>query len=217
VATPGVTPHPSIRPYRDSDRPAVYDVCLRTGYRGEDATGKFEDPDLLANIYAGPYLHLEPDLAFVLDDGHGAPVGYVIGTASTDRFVRSYQEQWIPRFATRYPVPTRAPATADEQFVTVFHSPERMLRPELAEYPAHLHIDILPAYQGRGYGRALIETFVEAARGAGAGGIHLVVAVDNTRAHGFYRRVGFEPLPITAEGAVYFGLRIVSGQADQVQ
>ncbi|MGW1607346.1 hypothetical protein ACWCQV_41735, partial [Streptomyces eurythermus] len=31
--------------------------------------------------------------------------------------------------------------------------------PELAAYPAHLHIDLLPRWQGRGHGRRLLHTF----------------------------------------------------------
>ena len=71
-----------VRGYQPGDLAAVYDICVRTGDNGEDATGKFEDVRLLADIYAGPYLYLEPDLSFVLDDGD-KPVGYVIGTADT--------------------------------------------------------------------------------------------------------------------------------------
>ncbi len=33
--------------------------------------------------------------------------------------------------------------------------PERMLIPELADYPAHLHIRLLPEFQGQGWGRQL--------------------------------------------------------------
>ena len=58
-----------IRPATSADGPALYDVCLRTGADGEDATGTYTDTRILGHIYVGPYLALEPDLAFVLDDG----------------------------------------------------------------------------------------------------------------------------------------------------
>jgi GNAT superfamily N-acetyltransferase len=70
------------------------------------------------------------------------------------------------------------------------------------DFPAHLHIDILPSHQGGGNGRRLIETFMAAADVAGALGVHVTVAVANARAHGFYQRVGFEPLPIASDGPV---------------
>jgi hypothetical protein len=51
------------------DRGGVYEVCRRTGDAGADATGRFDDDDLLGDVYAGPYLALEPNLALVLVDG----------------------------------------------------------------------------------------------------------------------------------------------------
>jgi ribosomal protein S18 acetylase RimI-like enzyme len=195
----------SVRAYAAGDRDWVYDVCVRTGDNGEDATGKFRDADLLPDIYAGPYLDLEPDLAFVLDGGR-RPVGYVIGTADTAAFVQSYREQWIPRVAPKYPAPPAVPATPDEDLIGVFYTPERMLLPELSEFPAHLHIDVLPAHQGKGYGCRLITTFLEAVARAGANGAHVAVSPVNTRAQSFYLRVGFERLPI--RDGTYFGCRL---------
>jgi ribosomal protein S18 acetylase RimI-like enzyme len=197
--------HP-VRPYRDSDLEAIYDICVRTGDHGEDATAKFYNPRLLADIYAAPYVFLEPSSAFVLPDADDGPVGYVLGTANTAEFVRTYREKWIPRLASRYPVPQPGVLVPDAELLDIFHDPERMLHSGLDDFPAHLHIDILPSYQGRGNGRRLIEAFMSAAALAGAPGAHVVVAVANARAHGFYLRVGFERLPIASEGpVVYYG------------
>ena len=93
-----------IRPYREADLGAVYDVCVRTADGGGDARGKYHSDDLMPDLFAGPYVFLEPDFAFVLDDGHRA-VGYVIGTPDTAAFARAYRARWIPRLAGRYPVP----------------------------------------------------------------------------------------------------------------
>ena len=86
-----------VRPYRDGDLEAIYDICVRTGDHGGDATGKFENPRLLADIFAAPYLYLEPGLAFVLPDGADQPVGYVLGTADTAGFVSAVQGEMGPR------------------------------------------------------------------------------------------------------------------------
>ncbi len=203
----------SIRRYQPGDEAAVYDICVRTGDDGHDATGKFADGRLLADVYAGPYLHLEPDLAFVLADGQ-RPVGYVLGTAGTAAFVESYRREWLPRFASTRPAPLSPPATVaatpDEGLVATLYEPERMLSPVLGNFPAHLHIDILPAYQGGGHGRRLIETFVPAVARAGADGVHVAVSPTNTRAHGFYLRVGFERLDFAGGGAYFYGLKTTS-------
>jgi GNAT superfamily N-acetyltransferase len=206
-----------VRRYRDSDLEAIYEICVRTGDHGGDATAKFENPRLLADIFAGPYLYLEPSLAFVLPDGADRPVGYVLGTASTAGFVRAYREKWEPRLASRYPVPTPDVPVGDAGLLEAFHQPERMLHAGIDDFPAHLHIDILPSHQGGGNGRRLIETFMDAAAVAGAPGVHATVALANARAHGFYLRVGFKPLPIASDGpVVHYGRLTKVGQMGTV-
>ena len=196
-----------IRPYREADLGAVYDVCVRTAHGGSDARGKYRSDDLMPDLFAGPYVFLEPDFAFVLDDGRRA-VGYVIGTPDTAAFVRAYRARWIPRLACRYPVPPEPPASPDDEMTALHHRPERLLWPGLAEYPAHLHIDLLPPFQRAGHGRALMETFYAAAAQAGAAGVHVTVMAVNVRAVGFYRRLGFRPLEVPEPGesaVIYLG------------
>ncbi|MEH1057921.1 GNAT family N-acetyltransferase [Micromonospora sp. CPCC 206171] len=193
----------AIRRYRDRDHDAVYDICVRTADAGGDARGRYASEDLMPDLFAGPYLRLEPELAFVLTDSD-VVVGYVIGTADTPAFVRAYRREWIPRLADRYPVPTRPPATADDEMIALHHRPERMLLPELAGYPAHLHIDLLPGHQGRGHGRRLVETFLRAAARAGAPGLHVGMVTANVRARGFYDRLGFHEIPVPDPGPVTY-------------
>ncbi|WP_230393925.1 GNAT family N-acetyltransferase [Plantactinospora alkalitolerans] len=138
-----------IRPYRPGDRDAVHDICIRTADAGQDASGSYDDPDILPNIFAHPYAQLEPDLAFVLDD-RGRAVGYVLGTADTAVFVRRFRAEWLPRVADRYPEPVDEPGTPDAVMAHLLHTPERMILADLADYPAHLHIDLLPGYQRAG-------------------------------------------------------------------
>ena len=45
-----------------------------------------------------------------------------------------------------------------------------------------------------------METFYAAAAQAGAAGVHVTVATANTRALGFYDRLGFRPLTIAGPG-----------------
>jgi ribosomal protein S18 acetylase RimI-like enzyme len=200
---------PFVRRYLPGDHDAVYDVCVRTGDAGNDATGKFVHANLIPDIWAGPYVELEPQLAFVLDHG-GTAVGYVIGTADTAAFVRSYRQHWVPHLTDVYGEPSGPPGDAEEGLIRFAFQPERMLQADLGGYPAHLHIDLLPPYQGKGHGRRLIERFFESAARAGAPGVHVVVARVNTRAHGFYERVGFGVLepPGAAAGVVYYGRRL---------
>ncbi|MFC9324603.1 GNAT family N-acetyltransferase [Kitasatospora sp. NPDC057015] len=195
---------PSIRPYRATDRAAVYDICVRTAEAGGDARGLYRDEQVLPDNFAGPYLELEPDLAFVLDDGRGAAVGYVIGTSDTSRFVADFRERWLPAVGRRYPAPEGEPADGDELMAMLLHTPERMIVPALAAYPAHLHIDLLPEFQGRGFGRQLMDRLLAALHRAGAGQVHLGMLSVNTGARAFYDRLGFHVVPVPDPGPLTY-------------
>ncbi|GAA5085682.1 GNAT superfamily N-acetyltransferase [Thermocatellispora tengchongensis] len=203
-----------IRPYRAADRDAVHDICIRTADAGEDASGSYADPGILPEIFAHPYCHLEPGLAFVLDDG-GRAVGYVLGAADTAVFAARFRDEWLPLVGDRYPPPSGRPVTPDEAMAYLLHTPERMVLPELAGYPAHLHIDLLPGYRRAGHGRALIRTFVDAVSARGAVGLHVGMATANRRARIFYDRLGFRPLDVADPGPVtYLGLPVPMSAAD---
>jgi len=66
-----------------------------------------------ADVLAGPYLFLEPEHAYVLDNGQRA-VGYVIGTASTPTSSPRIQERWLPRLRARYQPLSGPPVTEEE-------------------------------------------------------------------------------------------------------
>lgn len=193
----------TIRPYRPGDRDAVYDICVRTAHEGGDSRDVYPDQQLMPSIFAGPYVELEPELAFVVDDGERA-VGYIVGTADTAAFVEAYRTRWLPTLVERYPAPTAAPRTPTEQMITLMHLPERMIVPELADYPAHLHIDLLPAYQRAGHGRSLMRTFLAALRAAGVPAVHLGMVPTNTAARAFYDRLGFHPIAVPDPGGVTY-------------
>ncbi len=194
---------PRIRLYRADDRDALFDICMRTAEAGGDARHLYEDQDLMPNIFAAPYAYLEPGLTFVLDDGTRV-VGYILGTSDTPRFVKEFRERWLPLIAERHPAPAGEPVTRDEQRAVLLHWPERMIVPEMAAYPAHLHIDLLPDYQGRGYGRLLAYTFFDALAKAGAPRVHLSMLTVNTAARAFYDRIGFRELAVADPGVLTF-------------
>lgn len=197
---------PAIRAYRPGDLSAVYDICVRTADAGGDARGKFASDLLVGDLFAVPYVTLEPQHAYVLDDGTGTAVGYVLGTADTAAFVRWYRAQWIPATAERCPLPADPPAAPDDAMLALHHRPERMLVPELAGFPAHLHIDLLPRWQGRGFGRRLIGCFLDGLHAAGVARVHLGMLATNVGARAFYDRLGFAEIPVAdASPVVYLG------------
>jgi ribosomal protein S18 acetylase RimI-like enzyme len=192
---------PKIRGYRPTDLEAVYDICVRTADAGGDARGQFGDDRLVGDVFAAPYVTLEPEVARILDDGAGRAVGYIVGTADTERFVQRYRDEWIPAIAGRYDDDTDE---RDQDLIALHRRPERMLVPELAGYPAHLHIDLLDEWQGRGQGRALMTSFLNGLRAAGVGQVHLTMSPSNESARAFYERLAFTEIPVPAEHHVLF-------------
>ena len=197
---------PLIRAYQPRDFDAVSDVCLRTGQRGDDATGIYSSDDLLPDIFARPYLMLEPELAFVVDDGERVS-GYILCAPDTARFVERYRSEWLPAFSAKHEH-VSVPQTADERMRHHGFTPERMLIPELDQYPAHLHIDLLPAFQRQGLGRALVRTLIAALQQRGVRGLHLSMDPANTDARAFYDRVGFVELPSSTAQSPLLGVGI---------
>jgi len=187
---------PSIRPAAESDIETLYDICVRTADGGQDARGQLDDDRLWGDLFAVPYLRLAPDHAYVLDDGTGQAVGYVLGTADTAAFAARLRDEWVPLTRDRIPMPPDPPVTLQDNLRAVHYHPEWRVSPELTAYPAHLHIDLLPEWQGRGYGRALMAALVDGLRTAGVDGVHLELLKTNTGARRFYDRLGFTEFPV---------------------
>ena len=195
-----------IRKYRPQDRADCFDVCIKTGRAGQDATGIYSDDDLIPEIFCGPYVDLEPDLAFVVDDGERV-IGYAFGTADTRAFVERYRAAVLPGFVKRFG--DLEGKSADEREMTELGlNPDRMIAPHLDEYPAHLHIDLLPQARGQGVGRRLIETLLDEFAARGATGVHLDMDPANADAGAFYARLGFHILNPGDDDTVRFAMRL---------
>lgn len=177
----------TIRAFRPGDEAAVYDICLRTGASGKDATSLYEHPELLGHVFAGPYMRLCPEFASVIDEGE--VLGYVLGAPDTRAFEARCEAEWWPPLRARYPDPAEA-RTPDERLMRALHHFFPAPGALVAEYPSHLHIDLLPSTQGRGYGRKMMDRLRAQLREAGSPGLHLGVDPRNTGAVGFYRALG---------------------------
>jgi len=195
---------PHIRPFRSGDEAAVADICLKTADAGADATGVFEDDAIWAEIFVLPYVHRHPDLAFVVEADDGRVVGYIVGAPDTYAFEDWFHNEWWPEREQRWPKPEREQSRQDGTLIYAY-SRRGGAEPYAEDYPAHLHIDLLPEVQGQGWGRLLIATLVDALRERGVTGLHLAASTDNTGAIAFYPRVGFTAIP-SHEGVQAFGM-----------
>lgn len=165
-----------VRPYRPADEQAVYAVCLLTGDSGADGSHLYRDhPNVLGHRWVGPYVHLEPEHAFVLEDERGV-CGYVLGALDSAAFYARFVTAWLPRVREQYTEPTGDPSCWTPSEVRHHRRrdrhrggrPRRLIRgrdaeqrvihdlyhpqtppPELFRaYPSHAHIDLIGRAQG---------------------------------------------------------------------
>jgi ribosomal protein S18 acetylase RimI-like enzyme len=195
----------AIRPYHPSDLVALYRVCLLTGDNGNDARQLYRDEELLGHYYAAPYAVLEPDLCFVLL-ADGTPCGYILGTRDSDTFRAQTEQEWFPPLRVRYPLPPDTDRSRDADMIRLINRGMHHTS-EPVGYPAHLHIDVLPIGQGQGWGRKMMQTFLDRLRALHVPGVHLGVGRRNPRAIAFYERMGFQQLS-SSEGGILFGMRL---------
>jgi ribosomal protein S18 acetylase RimI-like enzyme len=176
------------------------EITYRTGYQGEDLTGKgfFDDKRLFFLIFIYYYPRYEPQHCFVaVDTRTDAVVGFICGTPDTVRQRARFLKKVVPRIALRALLYTtwRYPRTLktllgmlklwreikdDESAATI-----------QAAYPAHLHIDLHAEYQSMGVGTRLMRHFEAHMRGLNVEGIHLQTSDRNRKAVPFYHKMGF--------------------------
>ena len=180
-------PPPRIRRATAADEAAIASICLVTGADGGDATGLFSDDTALADVYATPYLHAPDCHAWVVDVA-GRARGYVVAAVDTAAFQQWFIEEWWPRRSPAHAISTER----DEWLLPEAANPDRLVSDAAADFPAHLHIDLLPELQGAGWGRRLIDTLMAQLADEGVQGVHLVATKANTAAQAFYPKVGFD-------------------------
>tara|TARA_B100000073_G_scaffold99305_1_gene78948 strand:- start:172 stop:768 length:597 start_codon:yes stop_codon:yes gene_type:complete len=190
-----------IRRYHITDLSSLYKICLLTGYNGNDATPFLKDTDLVGHLFAAPYAFFEPDLCFILVQ-NSIPSGYILGTRDSMRFYEQCEKNWFPKLRERYPLSPKKNDSLESIFLQYLHQNHNAFEWSKS-YPAHLHIDILPNAQGKGYGRKLIETFFTELQSQNIQGVHLIVSKSNQNAIGFYQQIGLQKLQELDESIVF--------------
>ncbi|MGC6388834.1 GNAT family N-acetyltransferase [Ewingella sp. S1.OA.A_B6] len=191
-----------IRQVETGDLEALSAICLKTSDAGQDGTALYSDPSYPGLRFSVPYAVFEPELAFVLCQD-AQVLGYVVGTRDTVAFTHHLEQQWWPelrkKFAERQPV-----APLDDKVLEAIRQPSQASAELTTDYPAHLHINILPSAQKNHHGRRMVETELNALRAAGVKGVHLGVSLQNEQVCGFYSKLGFKFL--MRSNAIYMGL-----------
>lgn len=187
----------TIRKATEDDAPALSNICLLTGDAGASAAHLHDFGELPGLMYAVPYVKLPTTWGFVMvDDATSTVVGYILGSTDTRAFERHAAVHWWPALVEKYP-PSRAHKPADERYMRLFASPPTASEASMAFAAAHLHIDILEAYQKRGWGRRLIEMAVKHLweQNIEGDGVWLGMDPRNVGARRFYEKLGFGSIP----------------------
>ncbi len=194
-----------IRPYHKSDLTSLYRICLLTGNSGKDATELFIDKDILGHYYAAPYAFFYPEVCFVVTNNE-KPCGYIIGTTDSQKFFNQCENEWFPVLRNKYPMPSSDNTSFDARIIRRIHE-GHTFKHELMDYPAHLHIDLLPETQGQGIGRKIMETFIQKLKGLNISALHLEVGKSNAGAIKFYEKLGFHIIK-EYEHSIAYGMKL---------
>ncbi len=197
-----------LRPLRAEDLDALYDIALKTGDAGGDATRFHKDRRLLGHLYAAPYGVLAPNWCVVAEDEEGV-CGYVVGAPDTRSFADELERSWWPELRGRYPDPGPPPfASADAARIYQMYHPSLPPAAVIDRFPAHMHMNILPRAQGQGVGRALCEKWCAMAEKRGVSGVHVGVSPKNHRGAAFWQACRLSPIEFNAteaHPALWFG------------
>ena len=121
--------------------------------------------------WLGRYLTRDPAFAYLALGDNETVVGYLVGAIDDPAKTERFGD--IGYFAT--------------------------LAEQTKQFPAHLHVNISPAFRGRGIGGRMIDRFARDAKAAGAPGVHVVRGADAANV-GFYNRNGFEEVARAGTG-----------------
>lgn len=179
----------TVRPYKNADCEDVRFVCLNS-----DGPCKMSEKkkNFILDTYCNYFIEREAENCFVATDDSGKAIGYILCAENFDRFRECYINEYFSKLK-KYEFKLRKSALKS------IESQEKYKE----DYPAHLHIDILPDYQHMGLGKKLMDTLCSHLRQKGVKGIMLTVWKYNDNARKFYEKYGFTLIETKKTSVVY--------------
>lgn len=181
-----------VRPYEPRDRDRVRSLCYRTGYMGDPPTFYWRHEESFAEIWTAYYTDQEPESLFVAVR-EDRVVGFITGCVDTRN--APSPAQVLRRLAVRHALFFR-PGTAGFLWRGLLDTALQRSMPngeiDDPRWPSHLHINLAPEARGCGAGRLLMEAWFARLAEVGSPGCHLGTLLENTKAIGFFERMGFE-------------------------
>jgi len=183
----------TVRQYQSGDRPAIRDLCCRTGFLGHPIDPVFEDRDLFADFLTDYYLRCEPDSAFVVTV-EGAIKGYLLGCRFPRRHQRFTIHQGVSLAAKalwRYP----GYGSESKRFIHWILLNAWREVPEAPRNLGHFHVNFLPEVKCIAAFRAVMETYFRFLHKQGVAQISAqMTTFDDRRTIPLFERYGFNVL-----------------------
>ena len=181
-----------IRKVKAEDETALIDICYITG----DPKLKqiFPDKQLFGMFWCLYYVWFEPENCFVaVDSETNKVIGYILSTKDTEKQEKHFKSKMTQKIKARRKelhLQTFRSRVYTYFIINKIHTRKRRLL--YKNYPAHLHIDILPQYQRKGIGHRLMQTLEKHLESNNVIGYHLEVGVNNKLGISFYQKYGLE-------------------------
>lgn len=165
-----------IRPYRQSDRESVRQICRTTAYRNRGSDSVFEDGELFADYWTRYYTDFEPDSCLVVEED-GEVIGYLLGCKDTREQIRIMGRKIVPAVLARafWKLATfqyRKQSSRRMLYWLVTRAWREVPEIPLDRFPAHYHCNILRQGHGKRYYSDLALRFAEQLANAGVPGLH---------------------------------------------
>lgn len=168
-----------VLPFEDRYKQDVRAICLATA--GPNAY-KPKSTRFLLSTFCDYYLEHEAEHCLVaVDTQTERAIGYILCAPCFNKFRRIFRREYFPKVISC-------------GFFNVLEAFGSMVLPFFFKksYPAHMHIDILPDYQGNGLGTEMTQILLNKLECENVSGIMLTVDTVNTGAIRFYKRMGFD-------------------------
>lgn len=181
-----------VRSYRKTDRAAVRKIAVATAMMGVPSATFFDDDEVMADVLTFYYTNIDAGSSYVIEQ-QGQVVGYIVAVKDTRRMDRfSYVVMWPLIFfkALLRGVFFRSGNMKLFRQVWQAYQDGRLRLPDFSrDYPATLHINLLPEERSRGAGKALMEACCSHLKIAGVRGVRM--STMSKDAGVFFEKCGF--------------------------
>lgn len=165
-------------------------IAYQTGFFGESAAQYFPAQRLFELLWIRPYFAQANAFGFmaVLD---GQAVGYVLGSTSQLLYRRAMTHSVLRTVWSVLPPVGKLWLCLRYLLRLARFAPPHA---DWTQYPAHLHINLLPDARGFRLGEQLLEAYLLALSERAVPGVQLSTTTENQAAVGLYHKFGFQVL-----------------------